>query len=80
MDGHGERQSFTVFSLQRYDAILGKPWLTRHNPGIDFRTHEIKFSSSPSTITAVASTSPTQHSSVESLFISGSLQVGSLGE
>ena len=72
MDGHGERQSFTVFSLQRYDAILGKPWLTRHNPGIDFRTHEIKFSSSPSTITAVASRSPTQHSSVQSLFLSGS--------
>ena len=40
--GHSETQVLTIFPLHRCDAILGKPWLTRHNPVIDFRTHEIK--------------------------------------
>ena len=36
-----DEQHFTVFPLVHYDAILGKPWLTRNNPTIDFRTNEI---------------------------------------
>ena len=36
-----DEQHFTIFPLVHYDAILGKPWLTRNNPTIDFRTNEI---------------------------------------
>ena len=35
----GEKRSFTVFALSKYDAILGKPWLTQTNPVVDFRTN-----------------------------------------
>ena len=35
----GETHSFTVFALSKYDAILGKPWLTQTNPVVDFRTN-----------------------------------------
>lgn len=38
----GERQTFTVFPLDRYDAILGKPWLSRNNPEINFRTNQVR--------------------------------------
>eukprot|EP00117_Sycon_ciliatum_P021713 scpid95754/ scgid18948/ len=34
-------QSFTVFPLSRYDVILGEPWLTRHNPEINFQTNDV---------------------------------------
>ena len=37
----GETQTFTVFSLGKYDAILGKPWLTRNNPSVDFCSNEM---------------------------------------
>ena len=37
-----EHQQFLVFPMTRYDVILGKPWLTRTNPQINFRTNEIK--------------------------------------
>ena len=39
--GFSEQQSFTVFPLSRYDVILGKPWLFRNNPAIDFRTNKV---------------------------------------
>eukprot|EP00117_Sycon_ciliatum_P006214 scpid90557/ scgid9852/ len=73
IDSHGERQSFTIFPLHRYDAILGKPWLTRYNPCIDFRTNKIKLSSLSSPITAAASVPQDQHSPtlVESMLLSG---------
>ena len=35
----GETRSFTVFALSKYDAILGKPWLSQTNPAVDFRTN-----------------------------------------
>ena len=35
----GETRSSTVFALSKYDAILGKPWLTQTNPVVDFRTN-----------------------------------------
>ena len=38
----GETRSFTVIALSKYDAILGKPWLTQTNPGVDFRTNEME--------------------------------------
>ena len=68
----GEDQHFTVFPLVNYDAILGKPWLTRNNPNIDFRTNQVHVMSE--TVVAKAS-HPSITSSdkpIESLFISGS--------
>ena len=35
-------QAFTVFPLDKYDVILGKPWLAVHNPLIDFQTNYIQ--------------------------------------
>ena len=37
-----EERVFTVFPLARYDAILGKPWLSACNPVINYRTNEVK--------------------------------------
>lgn len=37
-----DRQSFHVTNLHGYDGILGKDWLTRVNPVIDWKTNEIK--------------------------------------
>ena len=38
---HREKLTFDVIDLQGYDAILGKPWLTQHNPHIDWRQHQL---------------------------------------
>ena len=42
----GEEQTFTVFPLSRYDVILGKPWLTKNNPTVNYRTNEVKIGDS----------------------------------
>ena len=42
-----EKQSFAVFPLVRYDVILGKPWLAKNNPEINFQTNEVTIGSSP---------------------------------
>ena len=36
-----ETQHVTVFPLFGYDANLGKPWLFRNNPNINFETNEV---------------------------------------
>jgi hypothetical protein len=35
--------NFEVVPLHRFDAILGKPWLTHHNPSHDYRTNITTF-------------------------------------
>ena len=42
-----EKQSFTVFPLARYDIILGRPWLAKNNPKINFQTNEVRIGSRP---------------------------------
>ena len=37
-----ESRVFTVFSLAKYDVILGKPWLSATNPSIDYRKNEVR--------------------------------------
>ena len=44
-----DQQQFTVFSLSRYDAILGKPWLTRNNPDINFKTNKVQLGGTSAT-------------------------------
>ena len=36
IDGHQETQTFFVTKLGKYNVILGKPWLKKHSPNIDF--------------------------------------------
>lgn len=42
---HAESITLALTTLGHYAVILGKPWLHRHNPEIDWRKHAIKFSS-----------------------------------
>ena len=38
-----ESLDFTVTDLHGFDAILGMPWLQRHNPSIDWRKQTVSF-------------------------------------
>lgn len=38
---HHERLRLDIADLQGYDAILGKPWLDKHNPSINWQTHTV---------------------------------------
>ena len=40
--GHRERTEIDVIRGQKWSIILGIPWLTCHNPEIDWRTGEVK--------------------------------------
>ena len=66
----GEYQTLTVFPLSRYDVILGKPWLTKNNPNIDFKTNTINVSSTGEAISASQNSVSTE-SGAENMFISG---------
>jgi hypothetical protein len=37
VESHTEKMDFSILPLGNYDAILGMPWLSTHNPHIDFR-------------------------------------------
>ena len=39
-----ETRPLLVTTLDGYDVVLGKPWLSAHNPKIDWRTHAVKLS------------------------------------
>ena len=70
--GFSEEQPFTVYPLTRYDAILGKPWLTRNNPSINFRTNEVQLDGEPFVAKSLSANPPTgDRPTVESMFISG---------
>ena len=40
-EGHAEFIDFSVISLPKYEAILGKPWLDRWNPVIDWKKNSL---------------------------------------
>ena len=72
----GETQPFTVFSLGRYDAFLGMPWLSRNNPSVDFSVKEITKRTSSERMSSQASNSvkdpeTEETTEVELNFISG---------
>ena len=66
--GYGDDQRLTVFPLDRYDVILGKPWLTRNNPAINYLTNEVKLGAE-----SLIAGEPTGDAAVPSelMFISG---------
>jgi len=45
--GHQERMKFDVCNLGRTDVILGMPWLSAHNPEIDWEKGEVKMTRFP---------------------------------
>ena len=44
VDGFRDQATFVITTLPHTDAILGKPWLTKHNPHIDWNKHTITMS------------------------------------
>ena len=40
---HEERIKFDIITTQRYDITLRFPWLTEHNPTIDYTNRAIQF-------------------------------------
>ena len=40
-----EARDFVVTALESYDVILGKTWLTQHNPLIDWEQHSVRLGS-----------------------------------
>ena len=45
INGHTEKQIFYITNLGKYDIILGKPWLAKHNPHIDWTENAVTFNS-----------------------------------
>ena len=45
--GHKERTAIDVIGGQKWDVILGMPWLRCHNPEIDWRMGEVKMTRCP---------------------------------
>ena len=41
--GHNEWINFNVTPLGQYDVVLGIPWLRNHNPVINWKHKQIKF-------------------------------------
>ncbi|CAH1759351.1 11997_t:CDS:2 [Entrophospora sp. SA101] len=67
---HTSDISAQVIHLQRYDVILGKPWLYHANPSVDWRTNTLTFRYGPKTIVVPADTRNKIDPSCHSIFIS----------
>ena len=59
-----------VLDLQRYDAILGKPWLYHTNPSINWRENTLAFKYGSRNINIKASKNKTTEPECHSIFIS----------
>jgi len=44
---HSEQINLDIMWIPRHNIILGIPWLKTHNPHIDWKTEEIRFSETP---------------------------------
>ena len=62
--------SAQVIKIQRYDAILGKPWLYHANPSIDWRSNKLTFQYGHKTIIVKADSTKPQPLGCNSVFIS----------
>jgi hypothetical protein len=59
-----------VIKIQRYDAILGKPWLYHANPSIDWRSNKLSFQYGHKKIIVRADSTKPQQPGCNSVFIS----------
>jgi hypothetical protein len=67
---HTSGISAQVLGLQRYDAILGKPWLYHANPNINWRDNTLTFQYGSRTINVRANKTKTTEPECHSVFIS----------
>jgi len=47
--GHMEKVRMDMCNLGKADVILGMPWLSQHNPKINWKTGEVKMTRCPKT-------------------------------
>ena len=65
---HAEFIDFSVIGLPKYEAILGKPWLNRWNPVIDWKRNNLAWNMGSRVITVQGLQEPHSSGVVSSLF------------
>ena len=65
---HAEFLDFSVIGLPKYEAILGKPWLNRWNPVIDWKRNNLAWNMGSRVITVQGLQEPHSSGVVSSLF------------
>ena len=65
---HAEFIDFSVIGLPKYEAILGKPWLNRWNPEIDWKRNSLAWKMGSRIITVQGLKEPHSPGIVSSLF------------
>ena len=68
MGDHAEFLDFLVLKLPKYDAILGKAWLDRWNPVIDWKKHSMQWKVGSRLIAVIGEQNPQNSESVSSIF------------
>ena len=68
---HAEFLDFSILSLPKYDAILGKPWLDRWNPVINWQENSLQWRVGKRWITVDGVQDPQRPTIVSSIFDQG---------
>ena len=68
---HAEFLDFSILSLPKYDAILGKPWLDRWNPVINWQENSLQWRVGKRWITVTGVQDPQRPVIVSSIFDQG---------
>ena len=68
---HAEFLDFSIISLPKYDAILGKPWLDRWNPVINWQENSLQWRVGKRWITVTGVQDPQRPTIVSSIFEQG---------
>ena len=71
INGHEEILRFNLAEIERDDVILGKPWLFKHNPQVDWRKNTVSFTSkSGKTLTLDQSKSSDSECQIRTMIVS----------
>ena len=68
IEEHAEFIDFSVIGLPKYEAILGKPWLSRWNPVIDWKKNSLTWKMGSRVIRVKGLQEPHSSGIVSSLF------------